>query len=119
VRSYRELKVWELGIDITLAVYRLTSKFPANELYGLTSQLRRSASSIPANIAEGHARGATKDLLRFLSIARGSLAEVETHLIIAQRLGYGTEQEIEAIQRMAEEENRMLAGLRKSLQAKL
>jgi len=119
VQSYRELKVWQAGIDISLAVYRLTANFPNDERFGLTSQLRRSACSIPSNIAEGHARGTTKELLRFLAIARGSLAEMETQFILARHLGYATPEVIEAILVLADEESRMLSGLRKSLESKL
>lgn len=119
MQSYRELKVWEIGIEITLSVYRLTSRFPEAEKFGLTSQLRRAATSIPSNIAEGHARGSTKEMLRFLSIARGSLAEVETQLIIARRLSYASERDIEGVLRLSDEESRMLSGLRKSLESRL
>src|SRR3954467_3143495 len=90
MHGYRELKVWQKGIDISLAVYRLTDQFPQRELYGLSSQMRRAAISISSNIAEGHARGQTKDLIRFLGISRGSVAELETQLIIAEQLGYVT-----------------------------
>jgi four helix bundle protein len=119
VRGYRDLKVWQLGIEISLAIYRLTERFPQNELYGLTSQLRRAATSISSNIAEGHARGATKDLLRFLAVAHGSVAELETQLIIWQRLGYLSDPDRRQIMRMLDEESRMLAGLRRSSQSKL
>jgi four helix bundle protein len=70
MRSYQELKVWQLGVEISLTTYRLTEKFPQREVYGLASQMRRAAISISSNVAEGHSRGQTKDLLRFLSIAR-------------------------------------------------
>lgn len=119
MNSYRELKVWDLGMEIALAVYGLTAKFPDSEKYGLTNQLRRCSCSIPSNIAEGHARGATKDMLRFLGIARGSLAELETQLLLARRLGFVAEAETDKILRMADEESRMLSGLRKSVESKL
>jgi four helix bundle protein len=86
VRSYRDLTVWQLGMQITEDIYKLTTGFPADERYGLTSQLRRAAASVPANVAEGHARSSTKDFLRHLSIAIGSLAEVTTFLELAERL---------------------------------
>ncbi len=89
MRGYRDLKIWQLGLEISTAVYRFTADFPKHEIYGLSSQMRCAAVSIPSNIAEGHSRGSTKDLLRFISIARGSLAELETQLLIAQNLGYG------------------------------
>lgn len=119
MRGYQDLKVWQLGVEISLAVYRLTQRFPPHEIYGLVSQLRRAATSIPSNIAEGHARGHTKDLLRFLSISRGSVAEVETQLFIAERLGYSPSEEIGCIRKLLDQESRMLAGLRRSLQSKL
>lgn len=117
--GYRELKVWQLGIEISIEVYRVTDAFPQREVYGLTSQLRRAAVSISSNIAEGHARTHTKDLLRFLSISRGSLAEVETQLVIAERLGYVQRYDCEPLRKMLDDESRMLAGLRRSLNAKL
>ena len=117
--GYRELKVWQLGVEISLQVYRLTDSFSQRENYGLTSQLRRASVSISSNIAEGHARTNTKDLMRFLEIARGSVAEVETQLIIAERLGYVEPNSCKLILDMLEEESRMLAGLRRSLRSKL
>jgi four helix bundle protein len=111
--------VWQLGIDISLTVYQITDGFPQREMYGLTSQLRRAAISIPSNIAEGHTRGQTKDFIRFLSIARGSVAELETQLIIAERLGYLQRDQLKYLRDMLNEESRMLAGLRRSLTAKL
>jgi four helix bundle protein len=119
MKGYQDLKVWQLGIEISIAIYRLTDAFPQREVYGLTSQLRRAATSIPSNIAEGHSRGQTKDLLRFLSISRGSIAEVETQLIIAERLQYVHATQVQLIRDMLDEESRMLAGLRRSLQSKL
>jgi four helix bundle protein len=81
--GYRELKVWQLGVDLALEVYRLTEAFPKSELYGLTSQMRRAAVSISSNIAEGHARKTRREMQRYVNIAKGSLAELETQLIIA------------------------------------
>ena len=78
IQNYKELIVWQKAMDLTTEVYRLTKKSPKDELYGLTNQLRRATVSIPANIAEGNVRFSTKEYLRFLSIARGSKAEVET-----------------------------------------
>ncbi len=74
--GYRDLKVWQLGVEISVAIYRLTETFPRRETYGLTSQMRRAAISISSNIAEGHCRGHTKDLIRFLAISRGSVSEL-------------------------------------------
>src|SRR4051812_20426537 len=89
IQTHRDLKVWQLGMDITEQIYQLTNAFPDIERFGLISQLRRAAVSVPANIAEGNARASTKEYLRFLSIAVGSLAEVETFLDLALRLRYG------------------------------
>jgi len=111
MRGYRDLKVWQLGVEISLAVYDATEQFPKGEVYGLVSQLRRASVSIPSNIAEGNSRGQTKDFIRFLSIARGSVAEVETQLIIAEKRGYIQLTQLDRMISMLEEERRMLAGL--------
>ncbi len=83
VRSYRDLKVWEKAMDLVVESYRLTQLFPRGETYGLTAQIQRAAVSIPANIAEGHGRDHLGNYLRHLSVANGSLMELETHLLIA------------------------------------
>ena len=113
--GYQELKVWQTGIEITKAVYALTAKFPSDERFGLTQQIRRCAVSIPSNIAEGHSRESKRELARFVSISRGSLAELETQLIIAKELGYGDTASINHLLEMAGKEGRMLTGLRRSL----
>lgn len=113
--SYQDLKVWQLGVQLALAVYRLTAKFPKSEQYGITNQLRRAAVSIASNIAEGHARKSQPELHRYLNIAKGSLAELETQLIIARELGFADRPEIETILGMAENESRMLSGLLRSV----
>jgi four helix bundle protein len=119
VRSYRDLKVWQLAMQLTERVYRMTDSFPAREIYGLTSQVRRAAVSVPSNIAEGHARDSTKEYLRFLSVAQGSLAELETQVELSKRLGFAKETDITDVLNNSAEIGRMLAGLRKSLSAKL
>lgn len=119
VSSYRDLKVWRLGVQIALAVYRVTNKFPKDELYGLTSQTRRCAVSIPSSIAEGHARHSTKDYLRHLSISSGSLAELETQLLIASELDHLSSEALDDILSMCEEESRMLRSLQESLKRRL
>ncbi len=86
IASYRDLNVWREGIALTVAVYELTGKFPAHERFGLVSQMRRCAISVPSNIAEGHARLSTRDFLRHLSISLGSLAELETQIYLSQEL---------------------------------
>jgi four helix bundle protein len=87
-RNHRDLVAWQQGIELVVLVYKATESFPKSEQYGLTSQLRRAAVSVPANIAEGAARTGTPELLRFLSIAQGSLSELDTHVEIADRLGF-------------------------------
>jgi four helix bundle protein len=118
-RSYRDLKVWQRGMALARDVYLLTQGFPKEEQYGLTSQMRRSAVSIPANIAEGHARESTKDFLRFVLIARGSLAELETYFLLSESLGYCQRPQISAVLETCAEEGRMLRGLQNSLRVRL
>ncbi len=86
--NYKELKVWQKSMDLVEIVYKFTTAFPKEEMYGLTSQLRRASLSVPVNIAEGHARNTTGEFLQFLGIAKGSLAELETLLELSQRLNY-------------------------------
>ena len=88
VNSFRDLRVWQAGMDLVEKIYRFTQTFPTQETYGLTNQLRRAAVSIPSNIAEGHSREHTKEYLNFLSVTQGSLAELQTQIEIATRLGY-------------------------------
>ena len=88
IKSYQDLIVWQKGLDLSLFVYKLTSKFPKEELYGLTSQIRRSAVSIPSNIAEGKNRGSIKEFIQFLRIAYGSCSELETQLLISKELNF-------------------------------
>lgn len=87
-RSHRELRVWKAAIALVREIYQSTSRFPKEEIYGLTSQMRRAAISVPANIAEGAARAGSKELARFLSIASGSLAELDTLLEVSKELGF-------------------------------
>lgn len=113
--KYGDLVVWQKSMDLVVHVYELTRKFPAEEKFGLSSQLQRSAVSIPANIAEGHGRKATGAYLNHLSIASGSLMEVETLIQLAGRLGYLTADEERSILRQSDEIGKMLSGLQKSL----
>jgi four helix bundle protein len=117
--NYKQLIVWQRSMDLAADIYRWTNLLPKHELYGLTSQLQRSAVSIPANIAEGHGRSTTKEYLRFLSIARGSLAELETELLLAKRIGYGDSDVAEKLFKQIEEISRLLRGLQKALREKL
>lgn len=106
-------------MEISLAVYKLTEGFPQREMYGLSSQMRRAAVSIPSNIAEGHSRAQTRDFIRFLALSRGSVSELETQLIIATKLGLVQKANADRVAGMLDEESRMLAGLQRSLKAKL
>lgn len=118
VHSYRDLEVWKKSLDWAEAINRASSTFPREETYGLTSQIRRAAVSTPANIAEGAARSGTKEFLHFLGIARGSLAEAETLLLLAGRLGFLDENQLETLLAQADEIGRMTAGLKQSLRSR-
>ena len=114
--TYRDLKVWQRSIDLAESIYRLTAAFPKSELYGLTSQMRRAAVSIPSNTAEGWGRRNRKDYSRFVLIARGSNDELQTQLVIAQRLGFGEATRLSEAAALSEEIGKMLGGLHKFLQ---
>lgn len=113
--DYRDLEVWKRGIELVKLVYGLTEKFPTSEKFGLSSQIRRAAVSIPSNIAEGQSRNGRKEFKQFLSIALGSIAEVETQTIIAKELGYTDEQQLKDILTTTDTLTRMTKGLIKSL----
>ena len=115
VKSYRDLEVWQKSMDIVFECYQITKEFPKSELCGLTSQLKRAAVSVPANIAEGQARQHTKEFLQHLSIAYGSLAELETHIQIAEPLKYLDTGQCRQLINKTSTIGRMLNGLRKSL----
>lgn len=118
INSYRDLEVWKKSMDLVIEYYEITESFPKKETFGLASQLQRSAVSIAANISEGHARQHTKEFLQSLSIAYGSLAELETHIEIAKRLGYiAVDTAVELIDKTSTI-GRMLNGLRRSLEKK-
>jgi len=119
IESYRDLDVWKQGIRLSLAIYRFTSEFPRHEQFGLVSQLRRCAVSIPSNIAEGHARLSTRDYLRHISIAPGSLVELETQLLISQELRYGEQNLIQDLQVTADKLGKQLKSLSKALQSRI
>jgi len=118
VRSYRDLEVWQKAMDLVVECYKITEQFPKDEIYGLIIQLRRAAVSIPANIAEGRGRLHTGEFVQHLSIAYGSLAELETHLQIAQRLNYIDIEKLNQLLEKTAEIGRMINGLRRSLQEK-
>ncbi len=116
LKNYRELIAWQKAMDLVEEVYKDTKNFPREELYALTSQVRRAAVSIPSNIAEGQGRKSTSDFLRYLSIAYGSLREVETQVLIAQRLRYLEERKVGILMDLSAEIGRLLNGLMSSLQ---
>ncbi|HUK86642.1 MAG TPA: four helix bundle protein [Terriglobales bacterium] len=110
MRDFRELKVWEKAHQVTLALYRATQHFPKEELYGLTSQIRRAAASMGANIAEGCGKNTDPDLARFLQIALGSASELEYHLLLAKDLGFSKAEEHAPLTSEVVEVKKMLTG---------
>ena len=115
LKSYQELEVWKKSIDLAEMVYRTSAEFPVEERFGMTSQVRRATTSIPANIAEGAERHGPREFLQFLSIASGSLAETETFLILALRLNLAKSGQIDSLLAQSEEVGQMLNGLKRSL----
>ena len=115
IRSYRDLKVWQMGMDLVVDRYQHTSGFPPDERFSLTQQIRRAAVSVPSNIAEGHGRTHLGEYLYHLSIANGSLMELETQIIIARRLGFLAQQGFDRLLSLTAELGRMLTGLRQKL----
>lgn len=113
--SFRNLIVWQRSVELSFAVYRLTADFPSSEQFGLTNQLRRAAVSIASNIAEGYGRSGRGEYLQFLGHARGSNCELQTQLLIAQGLGFGTETQRKLAEGLAFEVGRMLVALMKKL----
>lgn len=115
VRNYSDLIAWQKAMDLVEMVYAATKHFPKEELYGLTNQVRRAAVSVPSNIAEGQGRKSTNEFLRYLSMAHGSLREVETQVIIAARLLYLEERETNDLLALASEVGKLINGLINSL----
>jgi four helix bundle protein len=115
IRSHRDLIVWQKSMELVVAVYRATRGFPREETYGLTSQARRAAASIPANIAEGQGRRLTKEFQQFLGNSRGSLLELDTHLELALRLDYLTPKQFDTLHDRINEVGRLLNGLMRAL----
>lgn len=113
-RNYRDLIAWQKAMDLVEAVYRVSATFPKEEMYGITSQIRRAAVSIPSNIAEGQGRGGDAEMVRFLRFAYGSLREVETQILIAQRLAYIDDTATDRAIEQAAEVGRILNGLIRS-----
>ena len=114
VKSYRELVVWQKSMDFAAEVYRVTRAFPREEMYGVTSQLRRAVVSVPSNIAEGQGRGTTGEFRQFLGQARGSLLEAETQVLLCERLKYLDNKTAAALLEQAGEVGRILNGLMRS-----
>lgn len=117
MQDFKNLKVWQKSHALALDVYRITARFPREEIYGLTSQVRRSATSISANIAEGCCRGSETDFARFLYIAMGSASELECHILLARDLGFLSQVDAERLVVGATEAKRMIASLIKKLKA--
>ncbi len=117
-KHYKELLVWQKGMLLAKGVYGLTTSFPADERFGLVSQLRRAAISVPSNIAEGQARQGTREFLQFLSHASGSLAELETQLLLSIDLAYCKKGDVDEVSALIGELQKMIAALRRSLESR-
>jgi len=117
-KPHKKLKVWQLAMDIVMDVYRLTESFPSEEKFGLTSQMRRCAVSVPSNISEGAARNTQKEFINFLHIAQGSLSELDTQLEIALRLKLTNQESWTTMSTKLLEEDKMLSGLIRSIKDK-
>ena len=114
-KSYRDLIVWQKAMDLVVAVYAVSARFPASERFGLTAQVRRAVVSVPSNIAEGQARDSTKEFLHHLSISKGSLAETETQLMVSIMLGFVVETDMQESWGLCREVGKLLNGLVASL----
>jgi four helix bundle protein len=116
IESYRDLRVWREAMDLAEACYRLTAKFPRDELFGMTAQIRRASVSIPANIAEGYGRNSKGAYGQFLKVAQGSLKELETHLLLVERVGLATNDVTAPILASCDSLGRMLRSLIRSVE---
>jgi four helix bundle protein len=117
-QSFKDLIVWQRAIELTIAIYELTAKFPDSERFGLINQLRRAAVSVASNIAEGYGRATKGEYVQFLGHARGSCSEVETQLVIAKALSFGSTANLDTAENLCNEVGRMLGALMKSIRAK-
>ena len=115
VRTFRDLIAWQKGVRLSLLVYRLTRRFPDEEKFGMVSQMRRSAVSIPANIAEGYGKGRRAEYIRYLEIGRGSLFELQTYLELAREMKWVNGEDLVAVARLADEVDRIVSALLRSL----
>jgi four helix bundle protein len=116
IRSYKDLDVWRVAMDLAVACYATTAGFPRDEIYGMTGQIRRASASIAANIAEGYGRETTGSFVQFLRIAQGSVKEPETHLLLAERVRISTEQELAPLLSQCERVSKMLRNFIRSLE---
>ena len=115
VSRFRELKAWQLGMDLAERVYLITDPFPKSEIYGLTSQIRRCAVSIPSNLAEGHGRTSAKEFLQFIAISFGSICELETQILLSHRLKYINSQDSVTVLALLIETSKTIHGLQKAI----
>jgi four helix bundle protein len=115
IQSFRDLQIWQKSMELTVAVYRITQSFPREEIFGLTSQLRRCAISIPSNIAEGQGRSSEREFLHFLSIARGSNCELQTQVEIARRLGLADTQLLNDAENLSHETGKMIFAFMRAI----
>ena len=119
MENYKELIVWQKSVELVVDVYKKAKSFPKEEIYSLTDQIKRAATSIPANIAEGWGRGNPKEFIHFLKIARGSLMELENHLIVSQKLNYLTEENFNDLSKKIDEIGKMIYKFSKSVEKKI
>jgi four helix bundle protein len=119
ISSFRELRAWQLGMDLAERVYQFTNSYPKSELYGLTSQMRRAAISVPSNLAEGHARDSSKEFIHFIAISVGSICELETQILLSHRLQYINTVDLESILDLLVGTRKTICGLQKALKSKL
>jgi four helix bundle protein len=115
ISSYQDLRVWQEGMNLAVASYRLTAQFPREEAFGLTSQIRRAASSVPANIAEGYGRSSSASYAEFLKVARGSLNELQTHVLLATRIGIVEEASVRELVAQADQLGKQISSLIRTL----
>ena len=118
IRSYRDLRVWQEGMALAETCYLLTKRFPKDELFGMTSQIRRAATLVPANIAEGYGRDSTGEYIQFLRVSQGSLKELETHLALSSRVGLIADSETKSVLEECDRLGKMLHRLIRSLQSR-
>ena len=119
VRNYRDLIVWQKGMDLVVSVYHVSNAMPKEEIYGLTNQMRRAAVSIPSNVAEGYGRKSDRELLRFLGITQGSLCEMETQLTLAERLGFLKAEDLAPVFEQATDVTKLAAAFSAKLRSGL